>query len=162
MSTSTILDRLKLCNEEVSGVTTALRLQPTKPISPAALPLVYVRPLGMSDDTSRSSGQYVVPRRYQIVCLVGLSQGATLDYGEEGSALLAAVMPFLDAFTDYYMGHPHLNTATLGDLDRIESDVKIIDAGPEIFKAVDGQEYAGVRPIITIAERRIPSPKRGS
>jgi hypothetical protein len=154
MSSLTIAQRLKLNLQEVSGVITALEAQPTKAITPASLPLAYPRPMGMPTKIpGTSAGRYIVSRRWMIVCMVGLTQGATFDTSTEGSALLQKVFPFLDVFADYFMSHSRLKTASLADMV-LAADVEYIDGGPEIFKAVDGQEYAGVRPILTIADIR--------
>jgi len=170
MSNDALLDRFLICNAELSGIKLAERLQPTKPIEDNSLPLAYMKPLGMTQPTPRQqdgAGEYVIVRRYQLVIMVEGTEKASIDDSTEGSRLLALVNSFIDVPIDYYMKHPHLDTdaflagtqPTQGELG-FTSDLTIQDNGPEVFKGVDGRNYAGTRPIITIAERRIPSYKR--
>lgn len=168
MSLNTVLDRLALCNAEWNSAGMVSRLQPTKPVDENSLPLAYMSTRDMTQPVAGgSAGKYEVVRRYMLVILVGVASVASFDDSEEGSKLLSDVSALLDLPLDYYMKHPRLDTdAYLADPSNgqgeltLTDDVKYMDAGPEIFPGYDGRTYAGIRPIITIAERRFPSPKR--
>lgn len=168
MSLDSVLDRFAICNAEWNSAGMVSRLQPTKPADENSLPLVYMRPMNMTQPVARgSAGKYEVYRRFMLVIIVGTISGASFDDSDEGSQLLSDVSALLDAPIDYFMRHPRLDTdaqlagtvSNQGELALVD-DLTIQDNGPEMFQAIDGRMYAGIRPIITIAERRFPSPKR--
>lgn len=161
MSTDTILDRLQIINAEITGIVRSLRLQPTKPVLPAAYPYAYAKPLGMTQPTPRTSaGQYLVSRRFLVRIVVARSGVAALDNANEGAKLLNDAVPYMDRVTDYYMQNPRLSSASNGSLSGLAEDVTIQDNGPIIVKDGEGVDIVVVDHILTITERRLPAVPR--
>lgn len=161
MSTDTVLDRLQVLNAEISGIVRAFRLQPTKSILPAEYPYAYARPLGMTQPTPRpSAGQYLVSRRFLVRIVVARSGVASIDNADEGAKLLNNAVPYLDRVTDLYMTRPRLENVSRQALTTVAEDISIQDSGPVIVKESDGTDVVIVDHILTITERRIPSPAR--
>jgi hypothetical protein len=156
MTTATILDRLQLCNLEIAGIKRSWRLPPTKPIGDPDLPGVFNIPGEMLlASPSRAPGFYLLTRRFIVRVLVSQSGVAALDSSDEGSRILADVVPYLDACAEYYVGHPRLHTATLPELAGVMDDVTFLDDGPRAgLLGPDGTQYAGFNFVLTISEYR--------
>lgn len=163
MSLDTILDRLKICNGEITGIVYAMRLPPEKPLLLGDLPCVYAIPRGLTQSMPRlSAGLYEVTRRFTARVLVARTNIAAFDTTGEGAKILADAAVFPDRFIDYYMAHPHLSTkrtdeggAGLPDLVGLARDVSVTDGGLQPgITGPGGESFVAIDVLLDITERR--------
>lgn len=156
MSTLAIMTRLQLNWSEVPGIGRAHTFEPSTAIDLADFPAVFPVLLGRmtAPVPATSAGQYIVERQYIYRVLVGPAQAAAMDSGDLGAYLDEKAVTLLDAPTDYFMAHPRLATAALGDLGYLSQDVKVQDSAPMIRPGPGGAQYCVVEYTFTIAERR--------
>lgn len=112
-----LLNRVQLCNAEVPGIKTSLRLAPPT-VKNVQLPLVYLVPLGFADEDA--PGQHVRRRTYRLdmEVLIRPDRQPTPD-GDGAVAAIAEAVDLVDAISQYYDGHRDLHTATAGEWEYI-------------------------------------------
>lgn len=170
MSTYSILTRLQANWQEIPGVARAILLEPSQGIELADLPCVYpvnAGPMTFAVPSTSASfsipigaGQYVVERRYTYRLLIAQATSASVDSGDLGAVVNEEAALIIDAPIDYFMSHPRLNTATLGDVAQLVKDVTIQDGGITARQDPGGTWHICAEYTLTIAERRKPSPQR--
>lgn len=152
-----ILDRLKLCCDEIMGSTTrAFRLPPANALPPSAFPVCYALPGPMVDPVPMETigaGSITVTRQYVIRLLgspIANSMDASAQAGNQGFIDLT---PYMNAFRQYFMGHPKLQTTTLDALRYMHGQLSYIENGITQAPAPGGVDHFALEPTLTITMR---------
>lgn len=156
-SIDSILDRLVLNYREIAGIKRAARLAESTPLELEEVPYVYSLVGPTVGSTPNRQAGFTVQRRYFLArCLV--APVVDSDQGDGlGAESTTRVVPFIMAFTAYFIAHPRFDTvgtvneAKLPALQWIPEDVTFTDGGPRKIAGPGGTEYAGFDFTMTIA-----------
>ncbi len=170
MSTLTVMTRLQLNWQEVPGIVRAFLFEPSQGIEIGDLPAVYPVTIGRMTQPAPgqsatpqiplSAGQYAVARQYVYRVLLTQSTSASVDSGDLGAYIDEVGVTFIDNPIDYFVQHPRLNTAMLGDLPQLVTDLTIQDSGLVVRSDPSGTPFLATDYTINLIERRIPAWKR--
>lgn len=144
-----ILDRLALCNAEISGVT-AYRINPPM-IALADVPLLYALPRGFDEQlisTNQLQRAYRIDLELLAQRLPNTPTAAALSQGVATTATL------IDTVTDYWQDHRFLHTVSLTNLAGVILPLTFRNTGVEpAFDAPDGNLYFASHWEMTITMR---------
>lgn len=150
-----VIDRLYLCCQEISGLT-VFKLPPANALNLNQFPMCYALVGSMLQPVpvdTIGAGQVQVQRDY-VVRLFGDPVGSTLDNSTtDGAQGLVNLLPYFNRLRQYFIGHPKLETTTLGALQYIAGQLLLMDAGFVIHPAPGGADHFAIDLTLTVAMR---------
>jgi hypothetical protein len=149
-----VLDRLALCCAEIMASTERVfRHPPGNAMPPDRFPFCYPLVGAMIDPLpleTNGAGSVTVARSYAIRLLgspVANSMDASAQQGNQGFIDLE---PYFNRFRQYFIGHPKLETTTLGSLRYMTGQLSYIESGTVVRFAPGGIEHYAIEPGLTI------------
>jgi hypothetical protein len=127
-----VLDRLYLCCQEITGLNKVFRLPPANALNAESFPICYplvgavTEPFPISSD---GAGRFKVARSYVLRVLGSPATNTVDNSATAGTQALIDLVPFFNRFRSYFMGHPSLETTTLGALQYMSDQLLYSDLG---------------------------------
>jgi hypothetical protein len=150
-----VVDRLELCNQAIGGLT-VFKQPPVNALPPQVFPICYtlvgpmLTPIPIE---TIGAGQITVIRDY-VVRVFGDPVGSTLDNSPTAGAQgLVDLLPWFNRFRQYFIGHPKLETTTLGALNYMTGQLVLLDGGLSEKPAPGGADHFAIDITLTIAMR---------
>lgn len=152
---SLTLDRLALCNAEITGLHKVFRQPPGNELPAEAYPCCYVligqMPIQIP---SQMAGSYTVTRNYIVRVLGSTAEGTLDNSATAGAQGLVDITPFFSRFRNYYLGHPQLQTTTLDSLQYVFSQLLYSDGEGLVTRpAPGGTNHFAIDITLTITHR---------
>lgn len=141
----TILTRLQLCNDDITGLTSFR--EPPPQIEVDYPPFIYLIPPSYTEVVH--TGHAFRTFNFPMECLVRPYGERGLTTAQETSLGVQEMITYLELITDYYSVHRRLSTLTLAELEFIIADI-VIQGTPQFpMTGHDGNPYFGLAINIT-------------
>jgi hypothetical protein len=126
-----VVERLYLCCQEISGLT-VFKLAPVNSLPPETFPICYpwVAPMTESIPIETNGAGSITVKRDYVVRIQGDPVPSTQDNSTRGGAQgLVNLLPYFNLVRQYFIGHPKLETTTLGSLQYMSGQLTLYDGG---------------------------------
>jgi hypothetical protein len=150
-----VVDRLYLCCQEISGLT-VFKQPPVNALNLNQVPFSYafVGPMQSPIPAETvGAGQIQVVRDY-VIRLFGDPAENTLDNSPTAGAQgLVNLLPYFNMLRSFFIGHPKLETTTLGALRYMSGQLLLSDGGLTEHMAPGGARHFAIDLTLTLAMR---------
>lgn len=143
---NSILTRLQLCNDDISGLTSFR--EPPPQVEVDYPPFIYIIPPSYTETvhTGHALRTFTIP----MECLVRPFGERGLTTAQETSLGVQEMLTYLELITDYYNTHRRLQTDSLAALEFVIADITLQGTPQFPITGHDGNPYFGLVITLTV------------